>query len=193
MKSLASWITKKLVQQGVIEVEEYEVYHYGMQLILSALWIFTWIMGIGILLDKVYLTVIFILALVGLRHYSGGYHANAYYKCFFVSIGTFIATLIMVYLQEKWDLKYTLIICSIVCTIGLCRIGSLNSEKNPKTEEEMQHRKQRTRFISCLYSIVSCFLILCVHKYLDIATTLVCIQLIARLALGLYKEKERIK
>lgn len=185
MKSLASWITRKLIQENVIEANEYEIYHYGIQLILSTAWIFTWMLGIGIVIGRVHLSIVFILALAGLRHYTGGYHANAYYKCFLVSVGTFIATIIMVYIQERWHLKYSLVICSLICVIGLCRIGSLNSEKNPKTADEMHYRKQLARLISCLYSVVSCFLIVYVHKYLDLATILICIQIIARLALGI--------
>lgn len=191
MESLARCITKKLVEQNIIELKDEAIYHYGIQLILSGVWIFSWIIGIGILVNQLYASIIFIITMFGLRHYTGGYHANSYCKCFFLSCGSFIITLLMIFIQKEWDLKYTLIICSLLCTIYLCKKGSLNSEKNPKTDVEMHYRKQATRLLSCMYSLLSYFFVCVIDTYLEIAMILVCVQLFATLAMWIFINERR--
>ncbi len=191
MKSLARNVTQLLVEQEIIESSDFEIYHYGIQLILSDVWIFSGIIGMGILVGKMLIGILFIIAFVGLRHYTGGYHANRYYKCFLLSCGSFIITLLMIGIQERWHLNYSLVVCSVLCTFYLCKIGSINSKKNPKTEEEMLHRKKATRIITCVYTGISCVLILMMHRYLEIATLLICTQIFATLAIWVTRKEKK--
>ena len=181
VESIAQYLTEKLIKNQIIKQESSEVYVYGLQLILSSICITICIISIGLILGQGVSAIVFLVALAGLRHNTGGYHANTYKKCFILSCSCFIATVGMIWVQNKYQLRYSLIITSLMTMCYLFKVGSLNSEKNPKTDAEMQYRKKQTRILSILYSLVSCFLLV-EGKYTTIGTVIVCTQVYTALA-----------
>ncbi|MBQ1275208.1 MAG: accessory gene regulator B family protein [Cellulosilyticum sp.] len=181
MFTIAQYLTSQLIKNQIIEQEDQEVYSYGLQLVLSSMFITVFIVIIGFVLNKGIEAIVFLMALAGLRHYAGGYHANAYEKCFLLSCSCFIATVGMIWIQNQYQLSYSLIVISLVAMLYLFKVGSLNSIKNPKTDEEMAYRSKRTRLLAVLYSLISCFL-LASGKYVNIGTIIVCTQVYTALA-----------
>ena len=181
METIAQYLTEKLVKNQIIEQESCEVYVYGLQLILSSICITICIISVGLILGQGGAAIIFLASLAGLRHYAGGYHANTYKKCFILSCSCFVATLGMLWIQNKYQLKYSLVLASLIALCYLFKVGSLNSVKNPKTDAEMHYRCKQTRILSVLYSLLSCFLLV-ETKYASIGTIIVCTQVYTALA-----------
>lgn len=192
MEVLSKYLVQKLIESEVICKEDSEIYLFGVELILNSGFVTISILLLGMLVGKPLLAGIFLIALMNLRHYAGGYHAKSYLKCFLISCSSFILSYGMVILQKQWQLKYTLIALSLVSMLYLVRQGTINSIKNPKTDEELIIRKRRTRIYSMLYSIISCSFFLGENQYLDIATIIICSQIATALALFRAKREEQI-
>ena len=155
MKQLARRMTHQLLINQIITEDETEIYDYGLQLILTAGTTTLVILLLGILLRQLPLTILFLLALVGLRHYAGGYHAQTYLNCFLISCGAFFSMLVFTHIATYFFIPIWGIMSNLAICVYLCYQGSINSEKQPKTEEQMKKRKWMTRGLACLFTVFS--------------------------------------
>ena len=191
METISKYLTQQLIRNEVIQASDKEIYQYGLGLIISSGLICSCIMLVGLLTQKIALSVTFIIGVSQLRAYSGGYHASTYKRCFLLSNSAFLVALGITYLQSAYHLKYSLIIGSILAMIYLVQVGSVNSEKNPKTDEEMQQRKLRVRMMSLIYTLIGCFILIRGKKYMDMATIIICTQIITAFLLWYLKIQRR--
>ena len=152
LQALCQHLSKQLIAGDIIKEEEKAIYDYGIYLILMTLTSMSTIIILGIIWGKLELTVLFLLIISSIRHYTGGYHAKKYWTCYFLSCITYGVVL---YLASYKILLGTIYLPILVvsATLYSLGVGSLNSEKNPKTEEEMLFRKKRARFTMGIYGI----------------------------------------
>lgn len=85
MKSLASTLTTKMVNYKIIPVNEFDVYLYGLEILLSSSLTSISILIIATLVDSLHNGILYLIFSIPLRSTAGGYHASTYHKCFFIS------------------------------------------------------------------------------------------------------------
>lgn len=185
-------LATELVDNEMIDHEELEIYEYGILLILMTGCTMVCITCVGVLIHKFFFTVVFLGALVNLRHYSGGYHANSFTKCFCISCSSYGIAVVLSYLEAKLPIGNILIIASLLASCYLCKIGALNSHKNTKSDAEMKIRRYRTRFITIGYSLVSLLLLGIIKQFTDLATAIITTQIIVAGAILVTKTKEEV-
>ena len=61
--------------------EEKEYYRYGIEITISSLLNIILIIGIGIIFRNVFESIIFLSFFMLIRQFTGGYHADTYFKC----------------------------------------------------------------------------------------------------------------
>jgi accessory gene regulator B len=88
------------VQNKIIEKEDSEVYAYGILLIISSVFNTLLLLTIGALLWRLTETIIFLFSFAVIRSFSGGYHAETYWKCIIYFLITYILN-IVVYLDTR--------------------------------------------------------------------------------------------
>lgn len=154
LQTICNHISNQLVFAHIINKEEQPIYDYGIYLTLMTVITTSTIVILGFLWGKLGLTMVFLFMLASMRHYAGGYHANRYWQCYLLSC---ISYCVVMYLVSNKSLQDTILlsVMSIIAMIYNLAIGSLNSDKNPKTSEEMVLRKKRARFFFILYGFVS--------------------------------------
>ncbi|HSH35691.1 accessory gene regulator B family protein, partial [Schnuerera sp.] len=91
LHKLAEDISFYLITNKIIDIEDRDIYIYGLELLISTLFTSISILILGLLIGEwisgvAYLTVYFLL-----KSYTGGYHAKHYYECYIYSILVFIA------------------------------------------------------------------------------------------------------
>lgn len=191
MRQIAFAVTRLLLENKIIGKEDEEVYAYGLQLILNSGTTMVVIIGISLLTRQFGLTAIFLIALSSIRHYIGGYHANSYLKCFCISCMSYIGMLIIVhYISPLLSMEVPLIGSWLINGYLLYK-GSLNSEKNPKTIEEMKKRKIISRCLTLLYSSIITILYSCGCVMPKIIWLLFYVQAITALGLVVVKRQRR--
>lgn len=88
----ANTIANKLISSNVIELDDQEIYLYGLQMMISGL-----VKSVGFALIAWFLgwipeAFVFIVTFSTLRLFAGGYHADTYLKCFLITASaTFIS------------------------------------------------------------------------------------------------------
>lgn len=144
-----------LVKNHIVSEKDREITIYGIQLILTSLFTIISILAVGILLRKIAITLTFLVSFMSIRSYSGGYHANQYWKCYFISCMTYLTTILLVLFTTFQIRQVATVLIIGITYISILKMSPLNSHKNPKTEKQMQTRKWKTRFLISLYSAMT--------------------------------------
>lgn len=74
-----------------------EIYTYGLELIISSVVETFVLIVLGVFLNSILETIVFILSFSFLRFFTGGYHAQSYLKCAFVTV---IVYLVVIFIYE---------------------------------------------------------------------------------------------
>lgn len=81
LNTVAKRITKCLVDDGIISSDLVDVYIYGFEVLVSSLLSTLLILLIGALGGRFIETIIFLIVFIGLRSFTGGFHASTYWLC----------------------------------------------------------------------------------------------------------------
>lgn len=175
LEQIAQWGAQKLVRYQVIKGEEQEIYVYGLQLIVTTGLVFLTLLGIGLYLRKMVVTLVFCCYFPGLRQYTGGYHASSYRKCFILSCGCYVLVLLATELLLKGSSLWLLLLSWGSC-VYMSVVGSLNHPHNPKTTSEMARRKTYVRGLCIIISLLTTLACYQDWQYLAIFAMLSCTQ-----------------
>lgn len=136
---------------GIVKNDDYDIYQYGFELIISLLTTILVIIFISFLTSTFLKTVLFLLGFFIVRIIGGGYHAKHHYSCFITTISMYIGFLIFLYLTT--ELSYLKWIISILCILSgllLLAFSPVEHSDNPMTE----YRKKHNRKLSIIFSFV---------------------------------------
>ena len=89
-KSYASKITSFLIENKEINQDDYEVYKYGFEVLIAFIVNIAIVLSIGLLFNKIFYSIAFLICYCPIRQFAGGYHANNYTKCLLIFILIFI-------------------------------------------------------------------------------------------------------
>ena len=134
--------------------DDIELYRYSIFMISS--YIFT--TGFGLILSILfgYWTpyIISHITFISLRKCAGGYHCDAFYKCFITTNMTFmLSSILAVFLQDFYNIMWLVSLFYGIFILPYCPYPSANSPSRGKTED-MRFRK-RYRNILMILAIIS--------------------------------------
>ena len=189
LDSASTKLTQYLIRNNVISGDDFPIYKYGLELLISSIIETVVICVLGSIAFTLFDAVIFIVCFVLLRSFSGGFHAKSYLRCTVYSTVTFCS----VALAAKY-LHLGLITLSVISIIDLAVIMVFAPVENPAKPIE-NDQKPKLRMIStlvCIAFIVVSFVLYCLgigySAIIVYSITSVCILVI----LGRVKEKPRI-
>lgn len=191
MKQLAHIVARQMVKNQIISEEEAEIYDYGLQLVLTSGTTTFVILLLGLVSGQLTLTVLFMITLVGLRHYVGGYHAGTYLHCFLMSCSVYLGMILFVHTAPLFFDYRWIIITNLSICVYICRKGSVNSQKQEKTKEQMQQRARITRILTCLFTAGIIGIYCKGDAFYDIASLLWYVEAITALGIGVEQRKRK--
>ena len=107
-------ILEYLLKSNVIENTDTdkEYYQYGIEITISSLLNIFLILVIGTVTRSFFESIIFLICVIIIRQFTGGFHADTYLKCNLIFCISFIAVLILCYCEI---FKYIYINFNNVC------------------------------------------------------------------------------
>lgn len=138
------------------EEERKEIVSYGIERGIVNLITFAVTLFSGFLLGVFYQSIIFLLCLNALRKYTGGYHADTQKRCFVISFGIIIVSLLAI--RQLDTVYFNRLWCVLAQTISLAVIIALSpmeSANRPLDESEKKKFGARARITGILLYIVS--------------------------------------
>ena len=154
LHKLAEDISFYLITNKIIDIEDRDIYIYGLELLISTLFTSISILILGLLIEEwisgvAYLTVYFLL-----KSYTGGYHAKHYYECYIYSILVFIA-LIIIKKIILYDYQPIIGLFSLIFSIIIIfKFAPVENKNNPKTKDEIERNKKIARRRILFLSII---------------------------------------
>lgn len=164
MRKIAEKISNKMVDSGIVQKEDVELYQYGIEngitvagnLLASALF--------GILTGRLGAVLVFLLFYGTLRTYSGGVHCKSRLGCFILSM---LILLVPVFSYE-WVMEMVafpvLSVVGVIAIVVVLILSPVESINKPLDDEE---RKYYKRISHCIVVIQGCVLafLYCMDMY----------------------------
>lgn len=152
----ANSLANKLVKKGIIQAGDYEVYRFGIETgFLKGLHLLSYAI-LGLLLGKLPQLIVFLIAFIPLREYSGGYHASTKLKCYIVSCTAIFSMLIILGLfpEAYYGASIYLAIFSGVLLLFLVPVEAI---AKPMDDSEKIYYKSKAGFTIVLLLTISLF------------------------------------
>lgn len=102
LNRIAVKISERLLENNIITKDFFDIYVYGLELLVSFFFSTTVIFVIGLVTSRILQTVVFLLTFILIRSFTGGYHAKTYLVC---SITTFFCYMMTLLLSECFDVN----------------------------------------------------------------------------------------
>lgn len=156
---LADDISLLLVNHNVISNDDRESYIYGLKLFLPKVTLYLIIFIIALVLKAALVSTLFILMYMGLRKYTGGYHCKTAEICLLFSILIYLI-FIFLFSLDKSEIKYGLMIASIISLIVILIFSPIENENRPlENIEKNNYRVKSIVIATMVFSItVTAFL-----------------------------------
>ncbi len=131
IKKISEKFLTYLINSKVISDTEdnREFYRYGIEITISSLLNVILILGIGIVTNSMIESIIFLVCFILLRQFTGGFHADTYFKCNLSFCIVFSIVLVLYYTTAQYLSTYISILIKFVCVsiiLAKCPIEHIN-------------------------------------------------------------------
>lgn len=187
--NMSKHITQKLIDYDIINFDDFEVYLYGLQLLLTTVFEIVGIFILGFYLGWVKEVAIFLIVFGLLRTQAGGYHANSVLSCFvFTSLFTFICIVIV----KNVYISNSLVFISLILLISILLVfkyAPKDTPNKPLSKKEYEKYKKNSRLLVLLLSVAILSISL-IYKSLSAYCSIAALAVLAE-SLTLIKNKKR--
>lgn len=179
-------LANKWLKEGLISKEEFPIYTYGIEIIMSSIVGALLVFVVGSVLFDPILPICFLAVFIPLRCYCGGFHASTYLRCNSLMVVIFVITAL---LSEYFppDKEY-LFIGIILSSILLVIFAPVDNEKKRLTPKE----KKKCKLISTILTIFIHLICLCLFYIGNMQFSIVFYSLLSVIVLLIFgKIKDR--
>ncbi len=178
-----------LCKNNTIRDEDKDIYIYGFEIFFSNVINFTIVIVLGFLLKQFYQALLFYIAFVITRSYSGGYHASTYLKCNIVFASVFLVTMLLSrILLPTISLVYLLVFMAIYIGCILEYAPIVNSNKQLLDADKIRYRKISIAISICWVVAVIALYFLAKEYAATLTLTLVMVALLMLIEVNKRKE-----
>ncbi len=175
IKALSYKLTEYLMHKKIIK-DEFEIYKYGFELIISYSIGCIVILMLSVILKTFYAAVIYLLSFYFLRKYTGGYHCKTYFTCNFSFILIYI---IYSYLCRMYNANIYTYILYAIAFIFIWILAPCDHENKILNEAEIKKYGGISKLLLIIYScILICFYWLVPKYIISMQLTLIIIAIL---------------
>lgn len=139
-------LTNRLVKKEIISKEDVEVYQFGIEcFLMKACHIISYLL-IALCFHMVLELLVFLIAFIPLRIYSGGYHAKTEERCYIISCCAVLIALCLIRFTPVHIMQYGYIV-SLVGGMILSMIVPVETSNKPLDKTENTYYKKKARAI----------------------------------------------
>lgn len=155
-----------LKHEAISETEENkEYYQYGVEITISSVINIVIILCIGLIFRSFIESLLFLLLFVPIRQYTGGYHANTYFKCNLTFAILFTILLIFYHFTGEILTSYFSILIVYVCVLTIIFICPIENPNKPIPKEKRKAHKIMAVTLGAIYGISGIALVVVANKY----------------------------
>lgn len=140
------------ITNGMIKSEDYEVYYYCFDIVLSKIFYICIIISIAFLLGQVSITAAYYTGFSAIRYTSGGYHANSPKTCFLLSIAVYLGGLGLIHIvpvTANPEILSGTLLLAVLLVFLFAPVAHPNKPFSPR-EKDAYQKKSRIAIIGCV-------------------------------------------
>jgi accessory gene regulator B len=146
----AKIINSFIFRYSDISEEDSEIYQYGFEIMISSVLSAILALLIGVLTANAASGAVFLLCVVPLRQYTGGYHAGSYFMCNLIfSISCFTVIMMSRFLTGFLSVNLIKAILLLSCIVVI-NFSPVANKNKPITEE----KKRKCKIISVITLLI---------------------------------------
>lgn len=167
IEKISNAVIKYMLKHGAIsEIDENkEYYQYGVEITISSVINIILILCIGLIFRSFTESVLFLLLFIPIRQYTGGYHANTYFKCNLTFAVSFSLLLIFYHFTNRILTSYFAILIVYVCVLTIIFTCPIENPNKPIPQEKRKGHKIIAVTLGAIYGIIGVVLVVFANKY----------------------------
>lgn len=155
ISQIAETVSAFFYSMDVIDEEEKGKSRYGIEIIISTIIGFGVIIISGILLSKTNLAIAYLICIVPIRMYTGGYHEKTYFKCNIVFWLLFLLNIFMFQYIVENELEIQLCITTLLSFYIIERFAPVENENKKLTSRQKKKYKKISIVLFIIYYFIS--------------------------------------
>lgn len=160
MKALSEKVIDFMLRNEIISEQDKEIYLFGLILMLRILLNVLTLVFIGFWFKMPVESIVFVICSVGIRTYSGGFHADNPIICYAISVIAIVLMLLSIKFG-LWNVPISFVLMAL--SIGIILRYAPVEYKN-KPLEEIEKKIYRRRLVKIIWSLVFISIILAFTK-----------------------------
>lgn len=167
VEKISNAVVKYMLKHGAIsEAEENkEYYQYGVEITISSVINIVIILCIGLIFRSFTESLLFLLLFVPIRQYTGGYHANTYFKCNLTFAVSFSLLLIFYHFTNRILTSHFAVLIVYVCVLTIIFTCPIENPNKPIPTEKRKGHKIMALTLGAIYGIIGVVLVVFANKY----------------------------
>lgn len=167
IKKLSTYILQYILNNEVIENtnDEREYYQYGIEITISSILNIVLILVIGLITRNFIESLIFLLLFIPIRQFTGGFHANTYFKCNLSFCFLFSSVIILYHLTGSALNTYLSILITFTCVLLILAKCPVENINKPIPKERRTFHKIMAALLSIVYGVIGTVLTAISNKY----------------------------
>lgn len=143
MENLTTKFVNILINNNIIKKEDAEIYSYGFKEMIFIIINVITTLFIGLIFNKVFEVILFMITYIPIRVYAGGYHARTKLRCYIFSVLMLISVcyILKLYLLKSYLL---IVILSIISSSMILYLAPVEDKNKPLDEIEIKVYTKRT-------------------------------------------------
>lgn len=158
-KNLADSIATLLSANKIIDINNQEIYSYGLELFLFKFTLYTIILIISLLTNSFLISLVFTASYMLLRQYTGGYHCKSSEACMVTSVLIYTLMLIL-YNAEFYSQNLLLINLDFLSYLTIIVKAPMENENKPLEKHEIKKYRVLSLIASTIMISFSVLLLL---------------------------------
>lgn len=148
---IALKLTDIMVSRKVIEKDDFDLYHYGLFIILTEVFLGLFSLCAGLIMKIPLHSLIFFFSFLLLHRYAGGFHADSELKCQIITLSGILISLVLIK-----ALSYTgfwaLIVIYLICFLMIILFSPSDTPEKTLTKAEKLKFKRICAIILVAFS-----------------------------------------
>lgn len=154
ISNLSKKVVNYLILTGSIDINEKELYEYGLFILLSTVFFIGVTSIIGFVFGLFLQSLLFFVAFVVIRQFAGGYHASTELRCeIFTTLSIFFCTATMYLIRNPISIV-VLVFVALMLSIFIFLFGPIDNEEKILSATELKVYRKRTRQILLVIIVV---------------------------------------
>ncbi len=146
ISKVAKIITQYLIKKHAIEDDDYQIYHYGLFVLISESFFWGYCLFVGAVL-KIVLPSLLFCAFFFLSHrFAGGFHAKTELHCLMITLSSFLISIIAIKLSVQLN-DIFLLVFYVCCSIILIVLSPADTPQKPLSNKDKILFKKITSLI----------------------------------------------